>query len=289
MRNSRSEGRVIAVRVSRQDFDFVAKGYKTKEWSTDILSASPDPSKVKAQPNDKNNFVQRWYLSVQGEESPVISSAAVSKAAPTEQHIYRYDWAFGITLIEGFWWDWQAELRDEGAIAIHLLLEESGNAPQLLPVGGILSALHPSRNTKGLWETAWLQSPRAAADLAKVGRVALPQLEYASTGFMFASNVLESYTQNQKNWFLYQFFDEKLECPTVEWRINKRVIVEYGPLLRGTLYVAFYGDTSAHSGAVRIQLRPGIGYFKDDDLSFIRPTQAFKRDEQVCLEIKPME
>ena len=278
----------MAVRITKRKFDFAARDYKTKDWSTEILSATSDLSKVEAQPGDKNNFVQRWYLSLQGEENPVISPALVSKGE-AEQHIYRYDWAFGITLIEGFWWNWQAELREESAIVIHLLFEEIGDAPDLVPIGGTLSALRPSRNTKGVWETAWPQIPKVAANLANVGKVAVPQLEYASTGLIFASNVLESYTDKEKNWFLYQFFDEKLKCPTVEWRISRRVLIEYGPLLRGTLYAVFYGTPSVHSGAIRVQLRPGIGYFKGDDLSFIRPMHAFNKDQQVHLQIKPTE
>jgi hypothetical protein len=277
----------MAGRISRRMLTFVARNYKTWNRTVEFVADRADLKKVKAQPHDENAFVQSWYLSLQGEDSPTVSAAALSHAAGTEQKIYRYDWAFGVAVPGGFWWDWQDELRKESAIAVHILLEAADNAPEMVPVAATLSALHPSRNTKSLWETTWPKIPRAAADLAKAGAVALPPLEYASGGLMLASNVLDSYSENQKNWFLYQFFDDNLGCATVEWRINKQVLREYGPLLRGTLYAAFYGSTKLNPGQIRLQLRPQIGYMEGDQLAFIVPTDKLKKEQQIYIEIKP--
>ncbi len=276
----------MAVRIKRRIFDVQVKDYKSASPSIEILTESPSPSKIKAQPHDKHSFVQRWYLSLQGDDSPINSETILSQNDGPNQRIYRYDWAFGITLLDGFWWDWQADLRENSSIAVHLVLEPIGNASEVIPVGATLSALHPSRNSKGLWETMWPKIPKAAAEMAKIGASAVPPLAYASTGLMLASNILDSYTENEKNWFLYQFLDEKLKCPTVEWRINGRVIREYGPLLRGTLFTVFYGSEEAHPGRIRVLLRPQVGYFDKDDLNFVIPTNA-QEDEQVDLEIKP--
>lgn len=276
----------MAVRIKRRIFDVLVKEYKSASPSVEILTESASVSKIKAQPHDKRNFVQRWYLSLQGDDSPITSETILSQNDGSNQHIYRYDWVFGITLIEGFWWDWQADLREDSSVAVHLVLEPIGNASEVIPVGATLSALHPSRNSKGLWETTWPKIPKAAAEMAKIGASAAPPLAYASTGLMLASNVLDSYTENDKNWFLYQFLDEKLKCPTVEWRINSRVIREYGPLLRGTLFTVFYGSAEAHPGRMRVLLRPQVGYFEKDDLTFVIPTNVHE-DEQVNLEIKP--
>ncbi|HZR27563.1 MAG TPA: hypothetical protein VFA71_02185 [Terriglobales bacterium] len=277
----------MAERIKRKIIDFVANDYKTVNRHTEILTEKSDLSKIGAQPENKNNFIQRWYLSLQGEDTPVVSAGAFSHESKAEQRIYRYDWAFGMTLLEGFWWNWQEDLRKENALAVHLLLQPSGDAPEIIPVAGTLSALHPSRNTKSIWDTAWPKIPKAAAELAKIGSSALPALEYASSSLLFASNVLESHTENQKNWFLYQFFDEKLKCPTVEWRINKQVIIEYGPLLRGSLYAVFHGSTELHPGHIRIQLRPQAGYYEGDDLTSIVPTNKFEKDQQVYIDVKP--
>jgi hypothetical protein len=275
-------------------FDFLAEEYKSKSPRVKILSAdlskTTDLSEIKAQPDpdNKNNFVQRWYLSLQGEDSPITSETALSQEGGPDPRVYRYDWAFGMTLIEGFWWDWQHDLRDkDSAIRVHVVLKPIGDAPEVVPVGATLSALHPSKNTKSIWEVAGSKIPRTAAEMAKIGASALPLLNYASTGLMFTSNVLDSYTENQKNWFLYQFFDEKLKCPTVEWNINKQVIEEYGPLLRGTLFAAFYGSTKAHPGSIRVLLRPQVSYLKESSLDFVVPTGKLEDNQQVYLEIKP--
>lgn len=226
----------MAIRIKRKIFDFLAKDYMTTSPHVQILPEGFDTSTIQAQPEDKRNFIQRWYLSLQGDDNPMVSRTTFSQEGKAEQRIYRYDWAFGITVIEGFWWDWMSELCDESSLAVHIILEPIGDAPEAVPIFATLSALHPSRNTKSIWELTWPKIPKTAADMAKIGALALPPLDYLSTGLMLTSNILDSYTENQKNWFLYQFFDENLKSPTVEWRINKKVLREYGPLLRGTLF-----------------------------------------------------
>jgi hypothetical protein len=276
----------MAARVNRKTFDFLATDYKTVFRRVKILAADSSASGLQAQPEHKANFVQRWYLSLQGDDRPITSEAILSKK--TNQRIYRYDWAFGMTVIKGFWWDWVEDLCKDSALAVHLLMESIGDAPEMVPVSATLSALHPSKNTKTIWETSWPKIPKAAADMAKVSSLAVPP--YLSSGLMLTSNILDSYTEtNQKNWFLYQFFDERLKCPTVEWRINRQVLKEYGPLLRGTLFAAFYGSPDSHPGCIRVQLRPQARYYEKGDLDFIIPTDEFEKEQQVQIEIKPQD
>ncbi len=125
--------------------------------------------------------------------------------------------------------------------------------------------------------------------MAKTDAPAFPFLNYVSSGLTLASNVLESATENQKNWFLYQFLDERLKSPTVEWRINRKVLREYGPLLRGALFLSFYGSTQTTPGAVRLLLRPQVRYCPKDDITFVIPTNALGKDQQVCFEVKPQD
>jgi hypothetical protein len=148
--------------------------------------------------------------------------------------------------------------------------------------------LHPSRNTKSLWEIAVSKIPSAAADVSDVVSEGLPLMKFASSALTLGSNLLESYTDNRKNWFLYQFVDERLKCPVVEWRINKPVLQEYGPLLRGTLFLVFYGGSAPNAG-VRLSLRPQIRYCPDSDIDFITPTDKLPEDKQVFLDLKPRE
>lgn len=278
----------MTVQIRRRVFDFLARDYYTNMPKVQILPDDPPSPASQAQLGTK--CVMRWYLSIQGEDSPAVSQMVFSQDAAMKQPIYRYDWAFGITLLEGFWWNWQNELPKEGsALAIHVVLQPVEDAPEAIPILATVSALHPSRNTKGLWELAWPKIPKAAAEMAKIGESTLPFLKYLSSGLTLASNVIESQTENQKNWFLYQFLDEKLKCPTVEWRIDKAVLLEYGPLLRGSLFLAFNGSSKSNPGIIRVLLRPQIRYYSGDDITYVVPTANLPDDQQVYIDVKPQE
>ena len=277
----------MTVQIRRRVFDFLAQDYRTNNPKVQLLPDGPPLPARRTQLGTK--CVMRWYLSMQGEESPAISQMVFSQDAAIKQRIYRYDWAFGITVIKGFWWDWQKDLPTGGALAIHVVLQPIGDAPEAIPISATVSALHPSRNTKGFWELAWPGIPRIAADAAKIVEPVLPPLRYLSSGLALASNVIESQSANQKNWFLYQFLDENLRCPTVEWRINKNVLAEYGPLLRGSLFLAFGSSTGSDHDSVRVLLRPQIRYNSEDDICYIIPTAELPDDQQVYIDVKPRE
>jgi hypothetical protein len=276
----------MATVIKRRVFDFFVKDYATTSSLLGILPDNLKALNLQAQPHYKGNFIQRWQLSLQGETSPIVSRTTVSQKNATGQAIYRYDWAFGMTLIKGFYWDWMEEIC---SVAVHVVLEPIDEAPAAVPISATLSALHPSRNTKGKLEIALPKIPQVAAKVAKIGGHVFHFLNDVSSGLMLASNVLESVTGNEKNWFLYQFLDEGLKSPTVEWRINKTVLTEYGPLLRGTLFLAFFGSSQTTPGAVRLLLRPQVRYCQHDDISFTIPTDALGKDHQVFIEVKPQD
>jgi hypothetical protein len=287
--------------VKRMYLDFLARGYTTTSPTVQIVTGSHESSIGQSHPDyipwkKGSEFTLRCYLSLQGEDNPVASpkkpSSHEAPVSGIERIIYSYDWAFGITLIEGFYWDWMKELPDENVLSIHVVLksEPLKDGPEAIPIAAILSTLHPSRNTKSIWEQALPMVPKTAAEMAKTGASVFPLLNYISSGLMLGSNVLASYTDNQKNWFLYQFLDEKQKCPVIEWRINKKVLVEYGPLIRGSLFLAFHDSAKSKSGTMRILLRPQIRYSqKADDLSYIIPTNEISADNQVFIDIRPVE
>jgi hypothetical protein len=288
----------MTLQVKRSCIDFVAEDYRSTHPNVCIVAQAGGPStgKVRKDPakwvKDKT-FTLRCYFSLQGEDSPIVSSMLQTSAETVSpgagQNIYRYDWAFGITLIEDFYWDWRKELPDDGALAIHLVLkhEPFEDGPEAIPIAATLSTLHPSKNTKSIWEQALPMLPKTAAEMAKVGTSALPAMNYLSNALMLGSNVLASYTDNRKNWFLYQFFDEKLKCPVVEWQITKKVLIEYGPLIRGTLFLAFQNPAKSKDHMVRIQLRPQIRYCKTDDICYIIPTNTAGLDKQIFIDVHP--
>ncbi len=275
----------MTVQSKRQVIDFLAEDYQTNRPKVRVLPHWPPAAKDQAELGTK--CIMRWYVSLQGENAPCTSPLAAVQDTPTPPSIYRYDWAFGIAPLEGFYWDWQKELCEESALAIHLVLEPEGDAPEAIPISATMSALHPSRNTKSFWELAWPKIPRAAADFTKTLEAVLPTAKLLEGGLTLASNVLESQAENKKNWFLYQFLDEKRKCPTVEWRIHKDVLKEYGPLLRGSLFLAFHGAPGSGAGKLRILLRPQIRYCSEDDICFIIPTNALTDAQQVAIEVQP--
>ncbi len=275
----------MPVRVRRETLDFIARDYLSKAPRVELCSeaslASYTPEAL------EKACVQRWYISLQGEDRPRLSQLALGEDGKTGQHLYRYDWSFGVALVEPFYWDWQRELRKEGALAIHLVLQPVGDAPEAAPVSATVSALSPSRNSKGFWELAWPKVPAAAAELAKASEIAVPALKYVQSPLALTSNVLASQVAQEKNWFLYQFLDEKRKAPTVEWRINRVVLKEYGPLLRGSLWLAFYGSPEREPGHIRVMLRPQISYCEDDEVCFIVPTAIAPDDKGLYIDVSP--
>jgi hypothetical protein len=232
----------------------------------------------------------RWYLGLHGEDSPKITAMECDSNGMAKPIVYRYDWVFGISLIEGHYWNWQNEIDREGPLAIHVVLQAVGDAPEAIPLAGVIRALHPSRNTKGFLENFLEKIPAGAASAgalaAKAGESLHPLMGFVAEGLSLASNTLASQDKGKKNWFLYQFLDEQLKAPTVEWRINKDVLKEYGSLLRGSLFLAFNGSSES-SGFIRIKMRPQLSYCQTDDISFMIPTDELRDDQQVSIDVKP--
>lgn len=285
----------MAVQGKRAYLDLVARNYRSKRPDFEVISGSHAPSTEKPPVIWKKDqeFTLRCYLSLQGEDRPVASPMRLPStegATGMGQKIYRYDWAFGITLIEGYYWNWREELPDDGALAIHLVLKPVpfDDCPEPIPIAATLSTMHPSRNTKSMWEQMLPMLPKTAAEMAKIGAPALPLLNYVSSGLTLGSSLLASRTDHETNWYLYQFLDEKLMCPVVEWRISKKVLIEYGPLIRGTLFLAFQAPGGSEASAVQILLRPQIRYSNEDDLAYIIPTKGMADDKQVYLDVRPI-
>lgn len=285
----------MSVAVCRRCFDFIAREYQSTDRTVSILAEDdgcPAKDPRQARPDvyphqlAKGEFIQRWHLSLHGEERPFLSESGVA-AGRADQHVYRYDWAFGFSLLEGYYWDWTNALEEEGGVAVHVALQATAHAAEAVPVLATLTALQPSRHTRSVWESALPVVPRAAADVARLGAATWPALDHVASALAFGANVLESHTTTQRNWFLYQFFDERRKCPVVEWRINRRVLREYGPLLRGSLFLVFAGRPE-ETASIRVLLRPQVRYCPTDEITFIIPTDELPDDRQVALAVKPV-
>jgi hypothetical protein len=291
--------KAMPVQMKRMYLDFVARDYKSNNPQFEIVSGSSGAASQQAdanyEPYKKDDaFTLRCFLSLRGEANPAVHSGTrpptKASSTATEATIYQYDWAFGITLVDGFHWDWMNELPEEGALAIHLVLKPDpfANGPEAIPVAAVLSTLHPSRDTKGFVEQYLPTIMKGASGMAKIGAKAFAPLNYLSSGLALGSNLLASSTGDKQNWFLYQFFDEKQQCPVVEWRINKTVLREFGPLIRGTLLLAFQTPAESNHGSVQVLLRPQIRYYPYDAICYIIPTNGLKPEDQVFIEVHPM-
>jgi len=288
----------MAIQIKRMYLDFIARDYATNHPRLEILSGGRKPLGGGAPAGylawvKGKEFTLRCYLSLQGEDGPMgVCKTESPEGVPSncaEQTVYRYDWAFGVTLIEGFHWNWRDEFPKNGALAIHLILQPVpfDDGLEAIPVAAVLSALHPSKNTRSLMEQVMPALLKGSADIAQAGSHALPPLDYLSRTLTLGSNVLDSVSGNQKNWFLYQFLDGDLKCPVVEWRINKEVLIEYGPLIRGSLFLAFQKPMQPNDGKLRIQLRPQLHYCESDELCYIIPTNELEPGNPVFIDVCP--
>jgi len=109
--------------IKRRVFDFLTKGYATTSSHVEIIPDGFDLSQVKAQPGCKDDFIQRWHLTLMGETKPLVSKTTVTEGRASDGLIYLYDCTFGMTLIKGFYWDWMEDLCEESALAVHVVLE----------------------------------------------------------------------------------------------------------------------------------------------------------------------
>ena len=64
--------------------------------------------------------------------------------------------------------------------------------------------------------------------------------------------------------------------------------VEYGPLIRGTLFLAFHNSVKSKPGTLRILLRPQIRYCQKNEICYIVPTKELGQDSQIAIDISPI-
>jgi hypothetical protein len=251
--------------------------------------------------------VLRWYFGLMGETSPVLSPLSVDVAGDKQYQVYRYDWVFGVTipniLVEDrkkdpdrkrqgtLWWDWQKALSNGTCVAVQVILSRQDSGVGYTCVATNLNALPPSRDTRNWWQ----RNRKGVIDVVKTGAQTAEQIHpgMITKTISALSNSLDPskkwFKWKQTNWFIYQFLDSETSSCAVEWRIGKKVLKQYGPLLRGSLVLAFHGTPagSAQNG-IRMTLRPQLGFIRRDDLNRINPTENLDPADQVQLTIMPV-
>jgi len=237
--------------------------------------------------------ILRWYFGLMGDTSPRLSPLSVDVAGDKAYRVYRYDWVFGVSLPPPgeFWWDWQKALRKGTSIAVQLIILPGDSGLGYTCVATNLNVLPPSRNT----ETWWQRYRSGIIEAVKTGAQTAEELYPGkiTKAFSALSNSLAAQGKwRTTNWFIYQFLDSTTQGCAVEWLINKKVMQQYGPLLRGSLVLAFHGkpeNKEKASRGIRLVLRPQLGFSRRDELSRVTPTSGLKPDEQVKLDVLPQD
>ncbi len=56
----------------------------------------------------------------------------------------------------------------------------------------------------------------------------------------------------------------------MEWNINKKVIDQFGPMLRGTAFIAFHGTENPNK-ELSLKISPNLTFVNDASLSYLMP------------------
>jgi len=269
------------------------------EQKCEVFYSGPShkPFKMDQARYEEARTVVRLHLSLMGETRPALSPLSVDLATDREYRVYRYDWVVGIRGL--LRWNWKSKMRSE-ALVVQLAIRPHAADIGCTCVAAKLNVLPPSRDT-----STWSErNPDTTAEIAKgtvdlaAGVAGVPIVGTVTKVAAALSNSLTSRSRWKTNWFIYQYVDEVNQA--VEWHIKRNVLDEYGPLLRGSLMLAFHGgirDSSAGAGGIGLRLRPllafqrgfrHIRYFRDD-LTRVNPMAEIDDQKQIELCISPGE
>ena len=241
------------------------------------------------QPHQEDDKVLRLHFSLMGETAPTLSPLSPDYSFGGATTAYRYDWIAGITPIERCCkWNWWDAISENRAMVVQLLIDPGQSQCSFSEISTLVLALQPSKDT-----ATWLDrySEKLGDSLAKFSEAASP-LSNTAAGIIktsaLLSNFISSDEKGQKNWFIYRFLDEKRKCVAVEWNISRNVVHGYGPLLRGSILLAFHGGGQPQK-PLTLLLRPRIGLGKGGPaLKFLPPWEELESDNPVALSINPI-
>jgi hypothetical protein len=201
-----------------------------------------------------------WCASLSGPKSLRLGDAAAEVTC-------RYDWMVGLALPAEppVGWDWTADLAHDGtAVVVQLLVDST---VLWIETSANLLALYPSRDTRSWFErNGRTVTETLSAAISGLG-VVCPGADVGSKALSHLANSVPSGNDGQRNWYLYRFLDPATRRPAIEWNMEKRVLEEYGPLIRGSVTLTFPGPATSN-GMVRVGLRAGVRFKGDDPLEY---------------------
>jgi hypothetical protein len=282
----------MATKVVQRTIAFTISDYKSTRPNVGLLPSESEGLR-------KGQQALRCLALLMGEAEPSISPLPASYLLTSDAGVYRYDWVFGIGCLakDTYWWDWQNALREDCAVVVQLLIDTPGGFG-FAEVSTALLGLQPSKDSRSWLDAHGEQLEQALNTLAgpaeKAVAGAQPAIGVATGAALRAgaaiSNFVRSVDAGKKNWYTYRFLDGERQCCAVEWKINKAVMLQFGPMLRGSLCLTFHGGPLQDAGradGITIEMRPQLGFFPDDILVMVRPTLL--PDKRVELAIVPRE
>jgi hypothetical protein len=243
----------------------------------------------------EDDRVLRLHFSLMGETSPALSPLSADYSIEHGSTAYRYDWIVGASLIEpSYKWNWFNEIANERAVIVQLLIDPGHSECGFSESNAFLLGLQPSLNT-----ASWAErnATKLGESLAKLSNITEPFSKITSNILKTSalmSNFVSSddkgdtgwFKRSRKNWFLYRFLDEKRKCCAVEWNISRNVMHQYGPLLRGSILLAFHGNPKPEK-PLMLLLRPRLN-FGNSAMDYVPPIKELEEKEPVALSINPV-
>ena len=235
-------------------------------------------------PNPNAGKVLPLHYSIIGEVEPALAPLSIDYSISPD-HSYRYDWVVGIGA-PPIDWNYREELRRERAITVQLVINCNDSGVSFSDSSPMLLGLQPSLHT-----SSWRDRNAAANrdSVKQVAQIAQPYVPVLPGVLEIASNYIgSSDDKDNKNWWMYRFFEKEFNCTVIEWNVNNKVLVEYGPLLRGSVVLSFHGDIQ-ESGYITLLLRPRLGFDKrsGQEVNFVPENKDLERGHRVALEVRP--
>ena len=278
----------VSIQVLHKTVDIVLTESAKGKFASTVVSGD--------RKHGQTDKVLRLHFSLMGETSPTLSPLAADYSIEHGTTAYRYDWMVGASLIElSYNWNWFNEIAIERAIIVQLLIDPGQSECGFSESNAFLLGLQPSLNT-----ASWAErnAKKLSESLGKLSNVTEPFSKIASN-ILKTSAVMSNFVSSddkgegswfkrgrKKNWFLYRFLDEKRKCCAVEWNISRNVMHQYGPLLRGSILLAFHGNPKPQKPLVLL-LRPRLN-FGESAMDYVPPVKELEEKEPVALSINPI-
>jgi hypothetical protein len=270
---------------------------EVKHKTVDVLFNATDdgrlvgnvvPDHTKYSEKDK---ALRLHFSLMGETAPTFAPLSPDYSFGDAKSVYRYDWTVGLTPIHpAYKWNWWDRIAAERALAVQVLIDPGESECGFSELNALLLALLPSKDT-----SSWLDrnADRLGDSLAKTSEVAgqfagshAEMVTSIVKTSAIMSNFIASGEKGKKNWFIYRFLDEKRRCCAVEWNVSREVLHQYGPVLRGSILLAFHGSRKP-AKPLTVLLRPRLKFDKAG-MCYSPSEEQLENHNPVALSVSPV-